>query len=368
VIRLDCDAQRINLLKDLSKTWVVQRLRQIELSAVPGWIGSNVATASRYQHSLSVGEISLLVSDGDEDEQLLLTAAAVLHDVGDGPFPHLSDHIMNETLGFSHEGAVKFAFENSPLKDSQVLENYGLNLDEIASIIEGKHRLSRFLHGFPDLDNADNIYRFITSIPGRPLGEPSYHPSEIARSMSLEDEDQALPEELKKRWAKDFRKVYSYLWDDRLNMIGWTMLGRALRLLKDELTPKFFRLTNKEAFHLIKLKIPGLAEGLERREYKIVFDRKYVEFKDEARKLSDPASISKIEEMLCKESGLEEWSLGLTVDQPLLGEKPDYWRVYLVSCKGNEKPKVLLENILSSSRLFNSPPMREGDMKRRKQA
>ena len=350
---MDCDAQRINLLKDLSKTWVVQRLRQIELSAVPGWIGSNVATASRYQHSLSVGEISLLVSDGDEDEQLLLTAAAVLHDVGDGPFPHLSDHIMNETLGFSHEGAVKFAFENSPLKDSQVLENYGLNLAEVASIIEGKHRLSRFLHGFPDLDNADNIYRFIASIPGRPLGEPSYHPSEIARSMSLKDEDQALPEELKKRWAKDFRKVYSYLWNDRLNMIGWTMLGRALRLLKDELTPKFFRLTNKEAFQLIKMKLPRLAEGLERREYRIVFDRKYVEFRGEAQKLSDMTEIRKIEEMLCEESNIEEWSLGLTADQPLLGEKPDYWRVYLVSRKDYEKPKVLLEEMLSSSKLFN---------------
>jgi len=347
------DAWRKNLLKDLSKTWVVQRLRQIELSAVPGWIGSKVATASRYQHSLSVGKLSLLVSDGDKDEQLLLTAASLLHDVGDGPFPHLSDHIMREILGFSHEGAVEFAFENSPLEDSQILENYGLNLTEVASIIEGKHRLSRFLHGFPDLDNADNIYRFIISIPGRPLGGPSYRPSEIASSMSLEDEDQTLPEGLKKRWAEDFRKVYSYLWNDRLNMIGWTMLGRALRLLKGELTPKFFRLTNKEAFHLIKLKIPRLAEGLERRKYRIIFDQKYVEFRGEARELSDMTRILEIEEMLCEESSLEDWMLGLTVDQPLLGEKPDYWRVYLVSCKDYEKPKALLGDILSGSKPFS---------------
>ena len=114
------DAWRKNLLKDLSKTWVVQRLRQIELSAVPGWIGSKVATASRYQHSLSVGKLSLLVSDGDKDEQLLLTAAALLHDVGDGPFPHLSDHLMREILGFSHEGAVSqrhaaFGLHQTPL-------------------------------------------------------------------------------------------------------------------------------------------------------------------------------------------------------------------------------------------------------------
>jgi len=352
---LDSNAWRRNLLKDLSKTWVVQRLRQIELSAVPGWIGSKVATASRYQHSLSVGELSLLVRGEDRYERLLLTAAAILHDVGVGPFPHLSDQVMREILGFSHEGAVEFAFENSPLKDSKVLENYGLNLDEVASIIEGQHRLSRFLHGFPDLDNADNIYRFIISIPGRLLGEPSYSPSEIARSMSLDDEEPRFPEDLRERWMKDFRRTYSYLWDDRLNMIGWTMLGRALRLLEGDLSPEFFRLTNKEAFQLIKLKLPRLAEGLERREFQIILDRKYVRFRGEARRLLDVDGIREIERTLCEESHLEEWSLGLTVDQPLLGEKPDHWRVYLVSYGGDEKPRSLLEDILLDSVPLNSP-------------
>jgi len=356
---LDCNARRKNLLRDLSRTWVLQRLRRIEISAIPGWIGSKVAVASRYQHSLGVGELSLLVSGEDVDDLLLLTAAAALHDVGVGPFPHLSDQVMQEILGFSHEGAVEFAFENSPLKDSLILEDYGLNLGEVASIIEGKHRLSRFLHGFPDLDNADNIYRFIISTPGRPLGEPSYYPSEIASAMSLKDEDSVFPEDLKKRWMKDFKKTYSYLWDDRLNMIGWTMLGRALRLLMDKLTSEFFRLTNKEAFQLIKMKIPRLAEGLERREFRIVLDRKYVEFKGEARKLSDPINLCKIERMLCEESNLEEWALGLTIDQPQIGEKPDHWRVYLVSYEGDEKPKSLLENILSESVPFNISPKKE---------
>jgi len=351
---LGSDALRRNLIRDLSKTWVLQRLRWIDLSAVPVWIGSEVATASRYQHSLNVGELSLRVSGGDEDERLLLTAVAVLHDIGVGPFPHLSDQAMLEILGFTHEGAVEFAFENSPLKDSEVLEDYGLSLAEIASIVEGKHRLSRFLHGFPDLDNADNIYRFIISVPGRSLGEPSYNPFEIASLMSLDDEQIKLPRDLKERWMKDFERTYSYLWNDRLNMIGWTMLGRALRLLKDKLTPEFFRLTNKEAFQIIKLKIPRLAEGLEKREFHIILDQKYSELKGEARKLSDSANLWEIERMLCEESKLEEWAIGLTVDQPLIGEKPDHWRVYLVSHKGNEKPKTILEDILSKSVPFSS--------------
>jgi len=339
---------RRRLLRDLSRTWVLQRLRRIELSAIPEWIGSRVAVASRYQHSLSVGELSLLVSGGDKDELLLLTAASTLHDVGAGPFPHLSDQVMKEILGFPHEGAVKFAFENSPLKDSRILEKYGLDLDEVASIVEGSHRLSRFLHGLPDLDNADNIYRFIISIPGRPLGEPSYAPQEIARLMSLE-ENLILPDDLRERWISDFRKAYSYLRDNEMNMIGWTMLGRALRLLRDDLNPDFFRLTNKEAYWLIKTRIPKLVEGLERREFQIIFDRKYAELRGEARKILDLSSLCELEQALSKESNLEEWMVGLSVIHTMPGEEFRYWRVYLVSYKGNNKPKDMLEDILSNS-------------------
>jgi hypothetical protein len=44
--------------------------------------------------------------------------------------------------------------------------------------------------------------------------------------------------------------------------------------------------------------------------------------------------------------------LGLTVDQPLLGEKPDYWRVYLVLYKNSETAKTLAEKMLLDSKPF----------------
>ena len=102
------------LLQDLSRTRVVQRLKHISLSSVPSWLDPRVAKASRYQHSMAVGELSLLVAGGSEKDQLLLTAAAALHDAGNGPFPHISDQPMKELLGFTHEGVVRFAFEHSP--------------------------------------------------------------------------------------------------------------------------------------------------------------------------------------------------------------------------------------------------------------
>lgn len=338
-------------MRCLSKTRVVQRLKYIDLSVVPRWLGPCVSTVSRYQHSLGVGKLSLLISDGTDHDQFLLTAAAVLHDVGNGPFPHISDKLMEDMLGFKHEGAVSFAFENSPMKDSLILEGYGLDLEEVASIVNSEHRLSPLLNGHPDLDNADNIHRFMNTIPGRPLSKASYQPSEIATSMSLETGGIEISEDLRRRWLRDREKIYRYLWNDRLNMIAWTMLGRAIRILRDELTPKFFTMTNKEAFHLIRSRLPKLAKGLKKKEFKILLDRKYSILRGAARKLSYSTNLRKIEDELCRETGLEDWSIGLTVDQPLIREKADHWRVYLVAYKGGEEPKILLEDILSSSTL-----------------
>lgn len=336
-------------MRCLSNTLVVQRLKHIDLSVVPSWLGPCVSKVSRYKHSLGVGQLSLLICDGTDHDQLLLTAAAVLHDVGNGPFPHISDYLMKDMLGFKHEGAVGFAFENSPMKDSLVLEEYSLDLEDVASVIKGEHRLSPLLNGRPDLDNADNIHRFMNTIPGRPLGKASYQPSEIATSMSLETERLEISEDLRRRWLRDREKIYRYLWNDRLNMIGWTMLGRAIRILREELTPKFFTMTNREAFHLMRLKMPRLARGVKNMEFKILFDKRYSLLKGEAQILSDPTNLRKVEDEICRETGLEDWSIGLTVDQPRVKEKADHWRVYLVSHNDSEEPKMLLEDILSCS-------------------
>jgi len=337
------------LLQRLSKTRVVQRLKHIDLSVVPVWLCPRVSTASRYQHSLNVGRLSLLITDGAEHDRLLLTAAGTLHDVGNGPFPHISDQLMEEMLGYSHEGAVRFAFENSPARDSAVLDEYGLDLDEVGAIVNGRHRLSPLVNGQLDLDNADNVHQFITTMPGKLLGEPSYRPEEIAAAMSLQVGDAEISEDLRTRWLRDHETVYRHVWEDRLNMIGWTMLGRAMRIMEEELTPSFFRMTNKEAFQLIESSLPNLASSLGKREYKITLDKKYLQLKGEAQKLSDPRNLWKIEDELCRETGLETWSLGLTVDRPVIGEEADHWRVYLVVHKGIEAPKSFIEDMLSGS-------------------
>lgn len=259
---------------------------------------------------------------------------------------------MKELLGFTHEQAIQFAFSHSPVGDSQVLEGHGLDSAEVSSVLKGHHHLSPFFYGFPDLDNADNIYRFMMTIPRKPLGEASYRPYEIAKLMSLDLDKQGISPELQKRWASDFEKVYSYVWNDKPNMVCWTMLGRALRILKEELTPSFFRLTNREAYRFMQLKLPQWADGLRKGKYEIAIDRKFTDLRGDARRLKYQLNLAQAEKELCNESGLEGWMLGLTVDQPMLREKPDHWRVYLVLYKDNETATALVEELLSSSEPF----------------
>jgi len=256
---------------------------------------------------------------------------------------------MEQLLGYRHERALRFAFDRSPTKDASVLEEYGLDLEEVASVVQGGHRLSPLLNSRPDLDNVDNIHRFMMTVPGKPLGESSYQPSEIAAFMSLQNVVKGIPESLRGMWLADWEKVYGHLWDDELNMIGWTMLGRALRILKEELTPSFFTLGNREAFNLIRLKLPELANQLSKKRYRIILDRRYSLLRGEAWRLSDPANLGEIEGELCRETGLEEWAIGLTADQPLIKEKPEYWRVYLAVYEAGDETKNLLEDMLSSS-------------------
>ena len=105
---------------------------------------------------------------------------------------------------------------------------------------------------------------------------------------------------------------------------------------------------------MMQQKLPEWARGLTQNGFKILFDKKYTHLKGEARRLSEPTELANIEHEICTETGLKEWSVGLTVDQPLLKEKPDHWRVYLVSYRGNEKPLALLEDLLSSSIPFSN--------------
>ena len=109
---------------------------------------------TRFEHSLGVSHIAGMMADSlglDEHETNTVQAAAMLHDVGHGPYSHTLEHILHERGGMDHmsitEGIILGDYdvlrdgEQSSVPDRQrvpdILERHGLDPKEVAGLIRG---------------------------------------------------------------------------------------------------------------------------------------------------------------------------------------------------------------------------------------
>jgi HD superfamily phosphohydrolase len=157
-----------------------QRLAGVSLSDVPGELLFGRAFPSRLDHTLGVYHLARLARPQDRS----LHVAALAHDLGHGPFSHLSEPLMCERLREDHEqrsarllGVVRVALEAMG-----VTQPSWLNWDDVARLIVGREDgRGALLNGRLDYDNTDNVARFLRA---GGLGMPSYDPLGIAASAA----------------------------------------------------------------------------------------------------------------------------------------------------------------------------------------
>src|SRR5690606_19872721 len=83
---------------------VVQRLRHVTQLGFANLVYPG-ANHTRFEHSLGTMHLSALLSGQlglDAGETELVTTAALLHDIGHGPFSHVTEPVMEEFTGRSH--------------------------------------------------------------------------------------------------------------------------------------------------------------------------------------------------------------------------------------------------------------------------
>ena len=135
---------------------LVQRLhaiRQLGFSYLvyPG------ANHTRFEHSLGTLHLAHEVASHiglENDETLLVCTAALLHDIGHGPFSHSSERLKNSFEPFSHDDITPYLGELKPY-----LNELGCDGTEVAGIISGHHRLAGIIHGDLDVDRMDYLLR-----------------------------------------------------------------------------------------------------------------------------------------------------------------------------------------------------------------
>jgi HD superfamily phosphohydrolase len=136
---------------------VLQRLRYIRQLGF-SYLVYPGANHTRFEHSLGTMFLADAASRQfglSDNEHILVVAAALLHDIGHGPFSHASEPLMKKYLNHTHDDVERF-MENGV---GGLLRNSGIDPDEVCAVIKGKHPLSSIIHGDLDVDRMDYILR-----------------------------------------------------------------------------------------------------------------------------------------------------------------------------------------------------------------
>ncbi|SFK83235.1 hypothetical protein SAMN04487950_1330 [Halogranum rubrum] len=273
------------LAQDLVDTTEFQRLRHIkQLSTVRLVYPS--ANHTRFEHSLGVyhlasqalSHLDNLDISGERADHL--RAAALLHDVGHGPYGHQTEHVIMRETGRHHdeiEWLLTDAEAGHPTDPPtnptvhDVLTDHGLDPTRVAAHIRGEGELGQLVSGELDVDRMDYLVRDAhhTGVPygtidtGRLVRELRYRDGELV----LDEGNVQTAESL--LFARGLMNGIVYR--HHVSRIAGAMLERAAeRLLAsdeaDVSVERFQRMADHDLLVALREHVPELGRRIERRD------------------------------------------------------------------------------------------------------
>ena len=205
-----------------------QRLRRIKQLGLISLIYPG-ATHTRFEHCIGTMNLGSKLSEELEltsDEIELVRASALLHDVGHGPFSHVSEGV----LSVPHEELSKYVITNPSMRD--LLEEK-FDVNEIVDIINGKGYLGPIVSGELDVDRMDYLLRDSHNT-GVSYGKIDYE--RLISNLTLDD---GLILDIKGVQAAEGALVSRYfmypsVYQHHTTRIVNTMFRRALKKIIDE--------------------------------------------------------------------------------------------------------------------------------------
>ena len=131
-----------------------QRLRRIKQLGLISLIYPG-ATHTRFEHCIGTMNLGSKLTEElglSSDEIELIRASALLHDVGHGPFSHVSEGV----LSVPHEELTKYVVTKTSMRD--LLEEK-FDVNDIVDIVNGKGYLGPIVSGKLDVDRMDYLLR-----------------------------------------------------------------------------------------------------------------------------------------------------------------------------------------------------------------
>ena len=173
---IELDELAISIL-DTVEMQRLRRIRQLGFSYLvyPG------ANHTRFEHSLGtyyLMNVLLARLEVAKEEEKELLAASLIHDIGHGPYSHVTEPLIKKYTGKSHEAVEDVLFpsgdkseknkeaETAATTIAEVLEVYRLDKKKTLGYIKGertgkvsKRDFSRILNGEIDVDRMDYLVR-----------------------------------------------------------------------------------------------------------------------------------------------------------------------------------------------------------------
>lgn len=131
-----------------------QRLRRIKQLGLISLIYPG-ANHTRFEHSIGTMHIASKLADKldlNQEDKELVRISALLHDIGHGPFSHVSEGV----LSFPHEELTKYVIKNTAIHD--IVEKK-FDIDKIIEIINGEGKFGPIVSGELDADRMDYLLR-----------------------------------------------------------------------------------------------------------------------------------------------------------------------------------------------------------------
>jgi HD superfamily phosphohydrolase len=300
----------------------VQRLRHVRQLGTASLIYPG-ANHTRFEHSLGAchlgGRAAASLGLSAEDARDL-RLALLLHDVGHGPFSHLSEPAMRRTLGVGHKD-LGIQLVRGELRGA--IERARANPERIAAMIDGRGELGPLVSGDIDLDRMDYLLRdsHYTGVHvGVDLGR-------LLTGLARRASDPALREDARHRGAVVLREealhaaellllarflMYTTVYYHHASRVAERMVARAIDLLLEagEVAPRAMaRMDDVDLIHAMRASpthASVLARMVDQRE--LLKPAAMLPIQDAgaaAERLRDPGACAAAERALAEQAGCD---------------------------------------------------------------
>lgn len=231
---------------ELMRAPEVQRLRNIRMCNINSLLLSGASEISRFEHSLGVMRLAKewsLACKADIDTSVIISAAAILHDIKTGPFGHSLEYILNDTpeLADLEHHRVGQPTEETFFQGTRANVSYlGVQFNahsiirrhwaEVAQTIAGEGPLGPLISGTMDLDNIDNVVRLAYHVGLSEQGDAQLAVA-LARDIRVHERGLSVSRasvRFVERWQFLRHRLYRHLLHDWAEFSAKGMLTKAI--------------------------------------------------------------------------------------------------------------------------------------------